>query len=47
MSGLFPGIFLIMIPQRRGASMQWLVFAAAVLLQVGFYYVGQGGQDNV
>ena len=29
------------------AMMRWILPIAAVLLQVGFYYYGQGGSDNV
>ena len=32
---------------KEGCPMQWILLTLAVLMQVGFYYLGQGGQDNV
>jgi len=34
-------------PTKEGCLMQWILLTLAALLQVGCYYFGQGGSDNV
>lgn len=32
---------------KEGCPMQWILLILAAALQLGGYYYGQGGQDNV